>query len=281
MNERTSQPRTPSAAHEPATLLEQFGKTRSSFSRLFGAHVALLKAEIAEIVGLVKVIGTLAAVALAIGLVVGNMLYIGGFLFLGEWLFGSIGWGLAHGVLFGLGIIVALILGILGASMSRALVAFVLGALIAVAITLVLGFNLAYNAATFPAVNGPAPINTTGAASLIAGALFGALLFALLLWRVGGRRGAAVGFVVGLIVGALIGWLMGGAPWTWPPAAGFGITIGLAAWIVLNLVMSIPGLDVGARFRKLYPNQSIEAANDTKAWLEEQWRRRQPKLGRK
>jgi hypothetical protein len=46
-------------------------------------------------------------------------------------------------------------------------------------------------------------------------------------------------------------------------------------------VLAIPGLDVGARFGRLYPRQSIEAANETKAWLEEQWRSRQPKLGKK
>ena len=38
----------------------------------------------------------------------GTLLWVGGFLFLGEWLFGSIGWGLAHGLLFGIGLIVAL-----------------------------------------------------------------------------------------------------------------------------------------------------------------------------
>ena len=93
----------------PATLIEQFGRTKSSFTKLVSAHIGLLKAEIGEIVGQIKVIGTLAGVALVALLFVGNMLYIGGFLFTGEWLFGSMGWGLAHGVLFGLAIVVVLL----------------------------------------------------------------------------------------------------------------------------------------------------------------------------
>jgi hypothetical protein len=280
VKEQGRDPRARSVTEGPSTLLEQFGETKASFSRLIGAHVALLKAEIGEIVGLVKIIATLGAAALGVAFMVGTMLYVGGFLFMGEWLFGSIGWGLAHGVLFGVGIIVALVMGILGAPMGRALVAFVLGALVGVGVALLLGFNVAYNAASSAAAVVSSPINSAGAIALIGGAIIGALLFALLLWRVGGRGGAVAGLVIGLLLGGLIGWLMGGAPWTWRPAGGFGITIGILAWILLDLVLSIPGLDVGARFGGLYPKQSIEAANETKAWLEEQWRKRQPKLGR-
>ena len=61
--------------------------------------------------GQVKVLATLRpALILALALFTATMLYVGGFLFLGEWLFGSIGWGFAHGVLFGMAIIVNLAL---------------------------------------------------------------------------------------------------------------------------------------------------------------------------
>jgi hypothetical protein len=265
----------------PATLMEQFGRTKSSFSRLVSAHVGLLRAEIGEILDQVKVMGTLAGVALAVILMVGNMLYIGGFLFMGEWLFGSIGWGLAHGVLFGLALVVALVLGILGAGRGSAAAAFLIATVLTVAIALLLGFNVANNAASSVAPNLPSPIDSAGAVSLIAGVVIGALVFALLLWRVAGGAGAIGGLIVGAILGALVGWLMGGAPWTWPPAAGFAITIGLIAWPILQAVLAIPRLDLSERFGRLYPRQSIEAANETRAWLEEQWRSRQPKLGRK
>ncbi len=265
----------------PATVLEQFGRTRSSFSRLVGAHIGLLKAEIAEIVDQLKLIGTLAGVALAVLLFVGNMLFVGGFLFMGEWLFGSMGWGLAHGILFGLALVVVLMLGILGAGKGSASVAFLLAVAVIVGLSLLTGSNVAYNSASSAATTLPSPINSAAAASLIAGAVTGAFVFAVLLWRIAGGAGAIGGLVVGAILGLPIGWLIGGAPWTWPPAVGFSVTIGLIAWPILAAALAIPGLDVGERFGRLYPKQSIEAANETKAWLEEQWRSRQPKLGRK
>jgi len=265
----------------PATLIEQLGRTKSSFFRLLHAHIGLLKAEIVEIVDQIKIIGTLAGLALAMLLFVGNMLYIGGFLFTGEWLFGSMGWGLAHGVLFGLAIVVVLLLAILGAGRGSAILAMLLALVLMVGLSLLTGSNVAYNSASTFAANLPSPINSAGAVSLIAGAVIGALVFAVLLLRVAGLRGAIGGLVLGAILGMPLGWLIGGAPWTWPPAVGFSITIGLMAWPILAAVLAIPGLDVGERFSRLYPRQSIEAANDTRAWLEEQWRNRQPKLDKK
>ena len=265
----------------PATLIEQFGRTKSSFSRLLQAHIGLLKAEIGEIVDQIKIIGTMAGLALAVLLFVGNMLFIGGFLFTGEWLFGSMGWGLAHGVLFGLAIVVVLMLGILGAGRGSAILALLLAVALMVGLSLLTGSNVAYSAASTVATGWPAPINSPGAVATIAGAVIGALVFAVLLWRVAGMGGALGGIVLGAIIGMPIGWLIAGAPWTWPPAVGFSVTIGLIAWPILAAVLAIPGLDVGERFSRLYPRQSIEAANETKAWLEEQWRSRQPKRGKK
>ena len=102
-----------------------------------------------------------------------------------------------------------------------------------------------------------------------------------MLWRLAGVGGGIGGLVIGAILGALVGWLIAGAPWTWPPAVGFGITIGLLAWIILQVVLAAPSLDIEKRFSRLYPRQSIEAVNETRAFLEEQWRSRQPKLGKK
>ena len=58
------------------------------------------------------------------------LLWVGGFLFLGEWLFGSIGWGLAHGLLFGIGLIVALALAIVGSRARYCVLSFVVAAFI-------------------------------------------------------------------------------------------------------------------------------------------------------
>ncbi len=283
-NGKSARGRSPTAAAPediPATLIEQFGKTRRSFSRLLKSHLDLFKAEVGEILGQIKTIGTLAGVALAFALMVGNMLYIGGFLFFGEWLFGSIGWGLAHGVLFGLDIVIVMAFGILGAKASTAIVSYVLATVLSIGLALVCGLNVAYDVAASVAANLVAPLNGPGVVAAAAGALIVAVVFALIFWRLMGGAGAIVGFILGFILGAPVGWLVGGAPWTWPPAAGFAVTIGLIAWPILQAALAVPGLDPVARFSKLYPKQSIEAANETKAWLEEQWRKRQPKLGKK
>lgn len=264
----------------PLGLGEQIGRTRASFKRLFQAHIGLLRAEMGEIIGQIKIIASQAGIALFVALAVGNLLFVGGFLFLGEWLFGSIGWGLAHGVLFGVAIIVVLVLGILGASARRAAVSFLLAVLTMIGLALLAGSNVGHNSASYLAEQLAAPLNSAGVVALLAGALVGALLFMVPSWRLGGRSGALGGLVVGAILGLPLGWLVAGAPWTWPPAVGFAITVGLLLWPFLAAVVAWPGLDPAARFAKLYPRQSIEAANETKAWLEEQWQTRRPKRGK-
>ena len=249
--------------------------------RLLHAHIGLLKAEIGDILALVKTMAGLAAVALGVALVVGNLLYIGGFLFLGEWLFGSIGWGLAHGVLFGVGLIVALGLGIVGAPKRTTIVSFFLAAVITILLALGLGSNVLSNAAANVAANLSSPFDSPGLVAAIGGAVVFAIIFALLLARLGGRAGLIGCVVIGLILGFLFGWVIAGAPWTWPPAVGFAITFGLMLWPLLNFVIAWPGINIGERFGRLYPRQSIEAANETRAWLEEQWQTRRPQLGKK
>lgn len=265
----------------PAGVGEQFGRTRASFSRLLRAHVDLLRAEMGEIIDQLKVIATQAGIALALALLVGNMLYIGGFLFIGEWLFGSIGWGLAHGVLFGLALIAILVLAILGAPARTAALGFLVAVVLTVVIALVCGSNVGYNTAAYLAGQVVSPFNSAGVVALLAGLVIGAMLFAILLALVGGRSGLVAGLVVGALLGMPIGWLIAGAPWTWPPAVGFAITIGLISWPILAALFALPGLDIGERFARLYPRQSIEAAEETRAWLEEQWQSRRPKLGRR
>ena len=271
----------PGAAPRGDTGLgRQAGQTKSAFGRLFGAHVALLKAEIGEIVDQLKLLGTLAAVALALLLLMGNMLYIGGFLFVGEWLFGSIGWGLAHGVLLALALVVVVLLVMVGAGRGSILAGFVVGLLTAVGIGLLLGFNVANELAAQVAGGLVAPLDSAGAVAAIGGAIVVGLLFMLLMWRAGGLGGGITGLIVGGLIGALLGWLAGAVAWSWPPALGLSITLGLLLWPLMAAALALPGLDVGERFSRLYPRQSIEAANETKAWLEDQWQRRRRKLGK-
>ena len=267
------------ADQSPVGLGAQFGRTRAAIAALWRAHMALLRAELDDIVGQIKLIATQAGIALGIALATGTLLYVGGFLFLGEWLFGSIGWGLAHGVLFGIGLIVVLGMAIVGARASIAAFSFGLAVLAMVGLALLCSSNVANQAAADFAAGLASPFDSVGLVAVVAGALGGAILFALLLARLGGRSGFVGGLFLGAILGMPIGWLIGGAPWTWPPAVGFAIVIGLILWPILDVVLAWPGLDVGERFKKLYPQQSIDAANETKAWLEEQWQTRKPTRG--
>jgi MFS family permease len=263
----------------PTSLAGQFGRTRDSFRGLVTAHIDLFKAEMGEILDLVKVLGTLAGLMLAMALLVMVMLYVGGFLFLGEWLFGSIGWGFGQGLVFGIALIVNLALAFVGASAGRLAAAFLLAFFIAVGIALLCGSNIVYTATSGVSGSLAPPLGTPGVVALLAGIIVGAILFTLLFSIMAGRKGAIGGFFLGAFLGAFVGWLIGGAPWTWQPAVGFAILIALIAWPILAAVLVIPTLDMEARFGRLKPQQSIDAANETREWLEEQWRKRQPKLG--
>ncbi len=269
-----------SSDRETRGLLEQIGETRAALMRLARAHRDLLRAEISAILDQVKQMAGAAGIALVFALLVGNMLYIGGFLFAGEWLFGSLGWGLAQGLLLGLAIIVIAVLVILGVGRRTYVVAFLLAALLALILCLLIGLNVAYNTADWWAGNQFAPpLSNVGLVAAIAGGIVGGLILLILLAFVGGLFGALAGLVVGAIAGVLLGWLMGGAPWTWPPAVGFSITFGLALWPILCVVLGWRQIDLEKRFGGLYPRQSIEAANETRAWLEEQWQTRRPTRG--
>ncbi len=272
----------PAPIHEPeASLLGEIGHTRESFMRLLRAHIELFKAEINDIARQLGTMAGLAGGALGCGLVVANMLYIGGFLFVGEWLFGSMGWGLAHGLLFGIGVIVALLLAFLGARPMSSVASFI-GALVVIfVVALLTGSNIGYDLAAQTGANLAQPFGAPGVIALLAGAIFGAILFTLLMARVGGGKAAIGGFFLGALLGAIVGWLIAGAPWTLAPAIAFAITIGLISWPILNFIIAWPGINMEERFGGLAPRQSIEAVNETKTWLEEQWQTRQPKLGRK
>jgi hypothetical protein len=257
----------------------QFGRTRAAFVGLFQAHKELLRAEFSEIVDQLKLISAQAGCALVILLMSGTLLYVGGFLFLGEWLFGSIGWGLAHGLLFGIAMAVILGMAIIGATRRVAFGSLFLAVLVTIGVALLCGSNVAYDAASDVATRMAFPLDSTVSVALLAGAVIGAILFALMLARLAGRGGFLGGLFIGALIGLVVGWLIAASPWTWPPAIGFAITLGLIAWPILDVVLALPGLDPAERFAKLYPRQSIEAAKETRAWLEEQWQTRRQKLG--
>jgi hypothetical protein len=261
-------------------LLEQFARTRGAFRRLVGAHFGLLRTELGEIFAEVRMLGIQAGIILAIALLVANLLFIGGFLFLGEWLFGSIGWGLAHGVLFGLGLIVSIGLFMLGASRGAIIGAFLVGAIVAIGLGALLSSNIVHDAAASAGQQVVAPLNTAEGISTVAGAVILGVVLALVLARAGGAGGAVAGLVLGVLLGALLGYLVGSL-WTLAPAAGFAITIGLILWPIVAFAIAWPNLDPAERFGRLKPTQTMETVAETRQWLEKEWQTRRPTLGRK
>jgi hypothetical protein len=266
------------AGEEPAPgFFAQFGRTRAAFRRLIGAHVGLLKAELGEILAQLKILGIQAGIILLLALLLLNMLYVGGFLFLGEWLFGSIGWGLAHGVLFPLAIIGSVAVLMLGASRGPIVGGFVVALIVTIALAVLLALNVVHDTAAYFAQQLAAPLDTPEAVGAVAGAVVVGLVLLLALWRVGGAGAGVAGLVAGSLLGAVLGFMLA-SPWTAPPAAGFAITVGLILWPILVVAFAWPSLDPAERFSRLKPTTTIETANETKAWLENEWRSRQKKL---
>ena len=262
-------------------LSAQLRRTRAAFGRLLRAHVDLFKTELSEILSLVASMAAKAALVLGLAALMGIMLYVGGLLFLGEWLFGSIGWGLAHGTLLPLAVIVALGLGIAGGTRGPALVSLAVATVVAVGLALLLGLNLQFETAEYFATQLAAPLDSPAAIGALVGALVVGLLLAVVLWRVGGVGGALGGLILGTALGAILGFATTVDRWAWGPAIGLAIMIGLVCWPILNVALSWPRLDMEAHFARLRPRQTMAAVDETKSWLEEQWRNRSPMRGRK
>ncbi len=118
---------------------------------------------------------------------------------------------------------------------------------------------------------------------IIAAAVAGAIVVAVLGLIFGARRGRARGALSGLFVGALIGLFLGALAgditYDTKGAVAIAVVVGLIAWPVLaGLVAWRAGLDLSKRFGRLVPRESIDAANETRTFLEQEWQRQRKKL---
>jgi hypothetical protein len=271
-------PPPPSDRTRPPGLREQFGATRDAAIGLVTAHVELAKAELAVIGGeLGKLVG-LVLVAIVLVLFAVTLIVIGGSLFLAETLFGSMGWGILHGVLFFVGLAIAGVLVALGVSTSRlakaGLVAILVGIVAAVVFATDL-FNRAYTAVGDLTTLAVEP----GVRPLVIGVLIwagiGLLVGIGMAFKVSGA-GARVGALLGLtVLGALIGAFT---------ALTFGVQVGIAlgiafayaTWIALMLLdVSRTGIDTEALQQRFLPTMTIETSKETLEWL----RQRMPGSG--
>ena len=130
------------ARSEAPGLREQIGSTRDSAKRLIDAHIELGRAEFEEIGGAIKRAAALGGVAIGALVVAGLLVTVGTPLFLGQWIFGSIGWGLLHGLLLLVGIATLAGLAAIGTDVSRLGRSTVSALVIALVVGVVLGLDL-------------------------------------------------------------------------------------------------------------------------------------------
>ena len=270
----TMSPGAPPPSSEPATgeppgLRAQFGATIEAGRRLVRAHVDLAKTEIGEIVGEVKRMVALGALALGAMLMVGLLLFLGGLLFLGEWLFGSIGWGVLLGVVLLIDVAaMAVLLGLdvdgrrIGTSLGIALVA-------GVAVGIVMALDLTHRgwasvgdsiAAAYDA-NTRTVLLAIGVSAGVLGMLgfvtgirsgFGHAWGRLLVW-------AIIGVFVGLLTVVSIPGTVG---------AALGVLVFLITWPVLagrDVIRT--GIDGDALTKKFVPQQTIDLTKETIEWV--------------
>jgi len=252
-------------------LKDQIDATRKAAVELVKAHVDLAKAEGSAIGGRILRAAALAGVALAVLLEASILLVIGTSLFLGEWLFGSMGWGVLHGVLLLGGIATAAILVALGVPAVRIGRSFLVAAVVGAVFAVVLGLDLPnrlYTAIGDSIVPGVEPGVRPLAVGIAVGAIIGLLVGIVLALRLessGSRLAAVIAVaVVGALAGALSAITFGVRV-----GIGLGIAVGYLAWIVLmvaDIVSSGVNLDtLKARF---YPSQTIDTSKETLEWLQ-------------
>lgn len=267
---------------------EQLGRVREAARVLIDAHLALLRAEMAAIGEEVKQIAAFAGGIVALGLYAVTLIAIGGTLFVGEAIFGSIGWGVVHGSLLVIGMIIALALLIIEAPRPLIVRSLIWGVVLGLVATVVLGLNLprwlSEQAADLLISNG-VPLDPQYAPAVVAMAFF-AIVVAFVGLLLGARSeeglGAVQGFIVGALVGALFGLIFGGLTYGVRGAAAIGVTVGLIAWIaIMGRRASMANLDPQARFARLWPRETYETTLETKAWLEREWTNRLPRPGSK
>ncbi len=236
------------------------------------AHVALAKAELEPIIENVKAMAIEVAIAIGAGLFAALLLAIGTPLFFGEWLFGSMGWGILHGLLLSVAAIAACVSLIVAADARSvgldAFIALVVGVLLSV----VFGLNLTNQGwqQLTDQLNLGLPvewrlIGVAAGVSAIAGAILGAIAGA---WRGGGRS-----LVDGLVFGTLLGLLVGvftAISYGWQTGIAMGIACGLALFSAIVFAgVARHGVDTEAFKARFYPEQTIATTKETLEWLQE------------
>ena len=261
----------------PVGLFEQVSRTVAAARRLVTTHVDLARAELSEIAERAKVAAALIGVAIAIALFAAILASVGTALFIGEWLFGSIGWGVLHGVLSCVALIVVLVLAALEVPRSRITTSLVAALGLGIVVAVVLGQawpNQAFARVGDALIPGVDPNVRT----LVAGLAVGALVLGIVGFLAGARAGGAGGAIGGLIGGAVVGVLVGAFL-----AISFSLRVGIALGIATAFITwpalaatALRSFDPGVLKARYWPGTTIETTKETIEWV----RARTP-LGRK
>ncbi|MBA2276057.1 MAG: hypothetical protein H0W00_05075 [Chloroflexi bacterium] len=118
---------------------------------------------------------------------------------------------------------------------------------------------------------------------MLAGALAGLIVIGTLGLLVGGKaggaRGALTGLALGGILGVILGAIFGAVTFDLRGAVAVGVTLGLLAWLAFQAALAArEGIDPMKRFGKLVPSETMAAADETRSWLGQEWKRQRSKL---
>ncbi len=267
----------PGADTPPPGLLGQVRRTVNAARHLVATHVVLARTELSEIVERAKAAAIFVGLAIALLLFAAILASVGTTLFIGEWLFGSLGWGVLHGVLLCLALVVVLLLAALEVPGRHLATAFFASLGIGIVVAIVLG--LAWPNQAFARVGDSLiPGIEAGVRPLVTGLAVGALLIGLVALVIGARAGGPGGAIAGLVGGAVVGALVG-AFLAISFSRHVGIAIGICAVLIAWPALAATALrsyDWGALKARYYPGTTIETTKETIEWV----RARTP-LGRK
>jgi hypothetical protein len=216
-----------------------------------------------------------------VAFLVAILLYVGSFLFLGEWLFGSMGWGIIHGSLIGVGIVAGVAVDLAGGRVRSYAWGLAWGLVVGLAVGLVLSFNVANDAAEWGAglVEDQLSLDEHWAPTLVGlvvGGVITAVVALVLGWRARWSFGSPfVVTIAGFAVGGFVGAILASTRYDNPDGvAGLAVMVGLLTWIIVGLLLAYRrGFDPEARYAGLLPRESIAAFEGSRDFVRAQWTR--------
>lgn len=250
----------------------------------------MAKAEAAVVGGHVARAAGLIGVAIGVILFALGLFVIGTSLFLAEWLFGSMGWGVLHGVLLFAAIATAAILSVVEVSPQRIARSGMVALLLGVAVAIVLGLKIPNQLYTLIGDNTLTSVEP-GVRPLVVGMLvwaaIGLLLgIALVLQGRGSSTpaaadgvaatdtgsGGSAGSRFAMLVGAVLVGAAIGAFTAITFSAQVGIALGITAWyagwiVLMGIDVSRTGVDAEAIKARYTPTTTIETSKETLEWL--------------